>query len=188
MADSKITVQKNGPFRVEGENIQIADPRAALRPGRPHRRVALPLRPFAATSRSATAATTTTGSRTSRWRGTCRRRRCSPASFPASADRPRPGAGTAKSRTAYRPPEGGAGASHRDDLRLERQGLQPRWTPSQTLTEAAASRLRLGRPRAIGVRQAQSPESGRSPPSSIRRISAEAAASIRGQLAALSEF
>ena len=26
MADSKITVQKNGPFRLEGENLQILDP------------------------------------------------------------------------------------------------------------------------------------------------------------------
>ena len=26
MADTKITVNKNGPFRIEGDNIQILDP------------------------------------------------------------------------------------------------------------------------------------------------------------------
>jgi CDGSH-type Zn-finger protein len=45
LADSRIIVRNNGPLRIEGDNIVLTDQDGkSLRPRRPRRRLALPLR------------------------------------------------------------------------------------------------------------------------------------------------
>src|SRR3954447_2262689 len=98
MSDTKITVQRNGPLRLEGEGLQIVDPTGAAyglggrtvvslcRCGmsnnktvcdRNHNHHTFPDEPAA--RGLPPQPTTPPGSGASRWRGSCRRRRCRPA-------------------------------------------------------------------------------------------------------------